>query len=200
MSKLNNNKVRFAEILVASGLNADKVLNAIGFPTCIGFVWQGAPSEGNTFVRKPDDDYRIAFWNPEHSKGEGVFDGADQKRNVGMYDRAFYQYDEKNNKRWGEGGILTIGRCEIRVYTFDGYASNWKSVPWRIDFIYSDGSSNSSLGGDSRGGLSSKPLPSPIPAGYFDARPAWFFDYYENGKTLIPPAREWRMPRFLVKN
>jgi len=196
MSKRNDNRVRFAEILVSSGLNKYKVLQAIGFPQCIGFMWNTTSVLGTSFDIRPDDDFRISYMNLNHSKGEGVFEGSDQQRNVGMYSKAYYEYNEERKKKWGDG-ILTIGECKINVYTFDGYSSRWQNKPWVLNFIYSNGTGKGVAGGNSAGGISSSPLPSPLPPNYFSNSPT-FFDYYENGGAIVPAPQGWKIPAFLI--
>jgi len=106
----------------------------------------------------------------------------------------------KNNYRKGRKSkekILHCGLTKIKIDTFDGWPKRWQNRPWIIQFTYSDNTTNETTGGNLNSGISSIPLPDPIPPDYYSSPPK-IIDYYDNGYSYVPSARNWRLPDFLT--
>jgi len=192
----NNAKVKFAEILVASGLNPWKVLEAIGYPRCVGFIFSTNIKQNYIFRDRPDDDFAIRYFQRRRVGGEPTFEGADKQRITTGYFVCEYIFSEDSKLPHGER-ILQQGETRINVYTFDGWGRGWSNVRWQIQFLYSNSTTNFQLGGDNTGGTSRGIPPSPV--GDYFQKPPHFFDYYPNGFCHIPAPQGWILPNFLEK-
>lgn len=186
------------------GYNLWKVCDAIEYPYCTGFNWHSITREGDEHVSgaKPDDDFRLSYRRMEVKDAQGdpiVLPGADLRRIASDYTRATYRLNEISSKPHKEGEmnmqkILFVGLTQLVVETFDGWASQWRNVPWRFEFTFSDGSTRASYGGNYNSG-DSEGVDYPLPENYWDTGPH-LNNYYDNGDCIVPPAEGWRLPEF----
>jgi len=184
-------RVALADVLVSSGLSPWRVLEAIGYPRCLGFLIH-FQAQGN-YRNKPDDDFAVRYVQRRRFNDEMTFPGADLQRNVGKYAVAIYDFKESDKLPHGDR-VLQPGETVIKVYTFDGWAAGWAHQPWHIYFWYSDDTKTALSGGRLQTGTSSRAFTGA--PDYYDI-PPHFYDYYENGDCTVPAPPEWPLPRFM---
>lgn len=193
---------KLADILIGAGLDTWKVLDAVSFPACTGFNFNGMSVDRGASVSgtKFDDDFRLSY-SLDGSAVKTDFPAANKKRNSTGDKKATYSYNEdsentKNGKRSSKKNLFP-GVTKITCDVFDGWAVQWKASPYNIEFSYSDGSQQSISAGRAFLGTSRDPLPDPQPPDYFDHPPKLNGGqgyYYPNGHAIIPPAKDWPMP------